>query len=88
MEGSDRKAQVVATFVSDALSRALFERLGSKERETVILQALARLPSEPDATQDPSLHAAWKSARAELTKLVPSDESRARSPSGFQGTKR
>jgi hypothetical protein len=69
MKGTDAREQLVSVFVSNALARALFEELIGPDRMRTAQLALSLLPPEPDASQDPSLHAAWKAAQQELKTL-------------------
>ena len=69
MKGSDARERVIAAFVSDALARALFEELIGPDRTRTAKLALSFLPPEPDASQDASLHEAWKAAQQELKTL-------------------
>jgi len=69
MKGSDTRERLIAAFVSDALARALFEELIGPDRTRTAQLALSLLPPEPDASQDPPLHEAWKAARQKLKTL-------------------
>ena len=69
MDSSNADARLIASFVSYALAKALFERLIGQDRMHAANSALSFLPPEPDPSQDPALHASWKAAQRELKEL-------------------
>ena len=69
MKGTDAREQLIAVFVGNALARALFEELIGPDRVRTAQLALSFLPAEPNPSQDPSLHSAWKAAQQELRKM-------------------